>query len=240
MVKKISWIVLFLSAMAVTAYAAVPGKHRIITPSLYGLTEIAPKIWLDQTERADEISALVTLGKKNSAAFFEKNLAEPTYIVCTQPLCAIRFGMTTRGLSLGDKYVLIGPKGINEMIITHEQIHADLHSYLGISDVLEPRYPMWFNEGLATHLSKDDRLNRPDTVKEALWIKEARTFRDWGRMTNANNWRDTYGAAARLIEALEQQIGIDGLREIVRAVGAGADFDETLNDIAQSMPAFAH
>jgi len=238
--RKIGWLVLFLSAMAVTAYAAVPGKHRIITPRLYGLTEIAPKIWVDETNRALEIITLVKLGKKNSAQFFEKNLSEPTYIICTQPICAVRFGMTTRGFVLGDKYVLIGPKGINEMIMTHEQIHADLHSYLGVSDVLEPRYPMWFNEGLATHLSKDDRLNRPKHVKDALWIKEAMTFRDWGRMTNASNWRDTYGAAARLVEALENQIGIEGLQEIVHRVGAGEDFDIVLMDIAQSIPAFAH
>lgn len=230
--KKIIWLLAIILGTTTIAYGALPGKHRALTPNLFDMVEIAPNLWIDQPSLAASTIALVEDARARSAAFYGKILSNPTYIICTQQLCAKTFGMTTRGLTYGAEAVFIGPMGINATIIFHEQIHADLHSYMGVTDIFTQRYPAWFNEGLATYLSKDDRVTRPETIVEAQWIREAQTFSDWGRMTRRDNWRKTYGAAARLVEALDAEIGPLGLRQLINQVAKGQNFEEALQEIA--------
>jgi len=109
--------------------------------------------------------------------------------------------------------------------VTHERTHAELHRSLRLSDLWDQRIPAWFDEGLASYLSDDTRLDSPENPRDADWICSARTFRDWGRLHPARDWRQTYGAAARKVAEIDQIYGRDGLRDLVAAGEAGGSFD---------------
>ncbi len=138
----------------------------------------------------------------------------PTGLVCAP-----------RSLTYGHGLILIGPQGQTEMIVTHERIHAELHRSLRLSDLWDQRIPAWFDEGLASFLSGDPRLDRPAGPRDADWICTARSFRDRGRLHPTGDWRATCGAAARLVAEIDEIHGREGLRDLVTAVVAGAPFD---------------
>lgn len=218
------------------AYAALPGAHRALTPWVFGLTAAGPGLWVDDRARAADVRTLAARADRTVAGFFGPLETRPRIVFCTTRRCADDFGLRPRGLTYGAHLVFIGPEGMNETIVTHERTHAELHRALRLSDLWDQRVPSWFDEGLASHLSGDTRYHRPVNARDADWICAARSFRDWGRLHPEHDWRATYGAAARLVEEIEEIQGRDGLRDLVEAVEAGASFDA---EYARRVPAAA-
>jgi hypothetical protein len=232
--KRLLAIGLALLLLGAAGSLAVPGPQRVLVPRLAGLVEVAPHIWTDDQAFGAQALALTREAERESQAFYGTLRANPRLVFCTTQACADTLGLRTRGLTYGYQLVLIGPKGLNQMITTHERLHAELHAFMGLRDVFDQRFPAWFDEGLATHLSGDMRVNRPQNPRAADWIKAAHSFRDWGRMHRDHDWRETYGAAARLVAEIEAEIGHDGLIDLIEAVGAGAHFDTKLERLRMS------
>lgn len=219
--------ILFATLAASAAYAALPGYHRALTPSWFGLTQIDTQLWTDDPSRANELLNLTAQSEHPARAFFGSLTTTPRILLCTTPACAARFNLGPIAVTLGYHAILASPGGVTPMILAHERVHSELHAYMGLSDLFSPRFPAWFDEGLASHLSHDTRLTRPTDARDADWITSARTYRDWGRLhaPDGQNWRHTYGAAARLVDELDDTIGRDGLRALIADVANGADFD---------------
>ena len=217
-----------LALAAGVAFASVPGYHRAATPGLFGMTQAAPNLYIDDSAQADAVLALIAKAETATIAFFGELRANPIYIICTTQQCKDDFGIKPRAITVGYHWILVEPKGVTQLILTHERIHAELHRFMGISDILNQRFPAWFDEGLASHISGDDRLNRPENPRDADWIRTAHSFGDWGALHKKHNWQDTYGAAARLVQEIDAQIGRDGLLQFIKEVGAGAEFEAAL------------
>jgi len=207
------------------AYAAVPSPYRAVTPGLWGLENPAPDVYTDAPEEIGRILALIGRAEDTTRAFFGDLEKAPVWVICTTESCQRDFGFSANGLAMGYHFILIGPNGLNEMILTHERVHIALHKYMGPADILAPKFPAWFDEGLAAHLSGDTRLRQPADPRDADWIRAARRFFDWTRIRDTADWRDRYGAAARLVVEIEQAVGRDGLRDLIVRVGEGADFE---------------
>ncbi|KNG94061.1 hypothetical protein [Pseudaestuariivita atlantica] len=217
----------FVVLCAGAAYMLLPGYHRAATPTWFGMTRVAPGLFTDASARQEELAALVTDARDRSSVAFGTPSRPSRVLVCTTERCAARFGIRTSGLAIGARTILIAPKGINATILTHEQVHIDLRRHMSLRDVLYPRFPAWFDEGLAALVSDDTRLDRMD-VPEARFILDARLRRDWSRMTTADTWPRTYGAARTLVADLVQRLGPDGLRALIAEVGTTGDFAAAL------------
>lgn len=211
--------------MAAGVFIERPGPYRAITPDAFGTVAVAPDIYTDAPGRAEELIAMVREAEERSAAFFSIRDARPVYILCTRAACRGNFGLTARGLTLGYLYVLISPSGIRPVTLLHERIHVDLHYRMGITDIFFPRFPSWFNEGLATYLSGGQRTQMPANARDADWVAEADTILGWKRVRRRNGTNRTYAAAARLVQEIDERIGRDGLAALVDRVAGGADFD---------------
>lgn len=232
--RVLKWIVggfAILLWLGTVAYATQPGYHRAITPGLFGMAHPAPNLYIDDPSQAEIVLAHIAAAEATTSDFFGALSANPTYVVCTTQVCKEDFGITPIGLSLGYQLILIAPGGVNELIFTHERVHAELHRSMGVRDIFDPRFPAWFDEGLASHLSGDPRLNRPADARAADWIRSARTFRDWNKLHPPHNWKDTYGAAARLVQEIEADVGRAGLRQLIAQVASGAPFARALEDL---------
>lgn len=99
-----------------------------------------------------------------------------------------------------------------------------LHSFARLSDPWHQRFPAWFDEGLASVLSHDDRLTTYADPRDADWIKQAQGFRQWGRLHRDHKWQDTYGVAYALVAEMREVLGQDGLRHFVDQAAQNGDF----------------
>ncbi|WP_172296660.1 hypothetical protein [Pseudoruegeria sp. HB172150] len=222
---------LFVAALVGGAlvFVAEPGPHRAFTPESYGLTEVSPTLYVDDPADAPRVSAMIGQAESNVRDFFGPLRAEPVWVICTGAACEAQFAMRANGQSYARFLIVIRPQGVNERTLTHERVHAELHRTLGLTDIVSPRFPMWFDEGLATHIARDTRLEPPADPRDADWIREARTWLDWNRLRDTATAMERYSAATRLVQEIEETAGRDGLRDLVRQVSdEGADFDTTL------------
>ncbi len=227
MLKWTKYVLLGLTLSATAAYAALPGAHRALTPAAFGLTAIENGFYTDAPERSDEFIALYNAASARSEAFHGPLTRAPRIVFCTTSACKDVFDLKPRGLTFGAHVIFLGPLGVNEMILTHELSHIQLHSQFGLRDLVRQRVPAWFNEGLAMHLSADARA-RDFSPAGAKWVRAAQGYRDWGRLHKDRVWQDTYGAAKSLVADLQKKIGDDGLRRVIARTFETHDFQAAL------------
>jgi hypothetical protein len=103
---------------------------------------------------------------------------------------------------------------------------------MGLRDMRHPKFPSWFDEGLASYISNDMRLT---FASDARWIKSARNFRQWSKLNSAQTWQQNYSAAWSLVKNIGDTRGVDALQDLVKRVEAGEDFD-TLWAALESQP----
>ncbi len=210
--------------IAFGCYIEIPGPYRALTPGAFGLSEVSPRVFTDNPAKAPELRALIRKAKTNSARFFGPSDIVPRHVICTTEPCAEIFAMKALGLAIGYHFVLIAPDGINERTLTHERAHIDLHSHMGPLDTINPRFPHWFDEGLASHIASGNRFPKRDDARDADWVRAARTLAEWNTLTRSRTPNRTYKAAARLVGEIEQKAGRHGLQTLVSRVAGGADF----------------
>jgi len=207
------------------AYIEVPGPWRALTPVAFGLSEIAPGIYTDVPERRLALLRLVEKSREGARSFFGPSDGNPTYIICVRAECATTFGFRARGLTVGHHMVFIAPDGLIDQVFLHERLHVELHRRMGPSDLLSPRFPAWFDEGLATALSRPrSSFGRIDAAASG-WIREAESPLGWRRMRTEHEVSDLYRAAAVLVIDLQDRVGRHGLFDLIDRVTAGEDFD---------------
>lgn len=203
----------------------VPGPQHAIWPARSGLTEIGPGVWTDAPERKIDFLEMLEQARQEAESFYGFEITPRRIILCASAPCARRMGFGTVGLTYGAHLVLIGPGGLNKSVIGHELSHIALNGMMDPTDLLSPRFPAWFNEGLAVHLFSDSRYN---ASSDPDWVRAARTFRDWRRLVTAENWPQAYGDAGALVTAYAEQHGLAGLRSLITDVANGADFNRRL------------
>ena len=194
------------------------------------MTQVSANIFVDQPEMADKAKQLFNESRENVATFYGPARSKPVIVMCTTISCQNKFGLRPLGLAVGRRTVLLAPNGMNTTILTHELLHIELRENYGIQDMFNPRFPSWFDEGLASYLSLDERYQQPVEARDADWVKKARNFRVWNRLHRVHHWSETYGAAARLVREIDEKIGRDGLKSFINKVRNGADFEETLTE----------
>ncbi|GLQ34987.1 hypothetical protein GCM10007939_12700 [Amylibacter marinus] len=234
MLKKISRALSTSTLLfMITVYLTQAGWHRALTPSFFGMQEIAPRIYTDSPERSGQITEAIKKAEYNSLQFFTEISARPTYIICLKSNCEEIFGRMPLGLTLGYHRVLISPKGFTPSVLNHERIHVDLHALMGFQDLYRQRFPAWFDEGLSEFLSgrhcSFQRHNEADLAR----VLRADTFRDWNAMVADRAYGRHYGAACELVSRIAQATGIDGLRRIVLTVRDKDDFMRQMPSIVR-------
>lgn len=222
MLRWIRITVALLILSAPVAYAALPGPNRAFTPTVFGLHKIAPNTHSNAPDKAHIHLALMSAARQRASEFFGPLTTNPRHILCTTKTCAKRFGLYTRGLNYGYHLNFIGPRGMNVSIVTHELAHSELHRTMGLSDIYNPKFPQWFDEGLASYISQDTRLS---LVAKPDHIKKARNLAEWRALNSAETWQQNYSAAWTLVKAVADTDGTKVLQDLVRRVENGDDFD---------------
>lgn len=128
-----------------------------------------------------------------------------------------------------NNYIVIGPEGLNEGVISHELTHAELRGRLHNKHEV----PAWFDEGLATMV--DGRY----TEYERVWnevtaqgkaavnygLLESHKAFDYGTADAQKN----YNLACYEVSRWFKVAGQDGLLQFIDALNTGGDFKEQYN-----------
>lgn len=218
---------MILAGTGIAIGSVRPGPQRAFCPACNGLIEIAPQIWTDDADRAAELASLLSQSRENVERFFGDALRRPLMIFCTKGVCAEKFGISAAGFAYGYHLVLLAPRGINERTITHELTHIRLHSAMTARDILNQRFPVWFDEGMATFVARDGRLGESYSKSARSRVQSAEHFWEWDDVAiEMGGWQNAYGAAHSLVQDYAAQHGREGLLTLVADVEAGADFND--------------
>ena len=175
-----SFSAVFIAVLVLFALGSVlPGTHRVIAPGSFGLTEVAPRVWTDAPDRADELRGLANRARQRVIDFFGDVPPKPTLILCTTSDCARSFGIGGNGLSIADMAVMVSPGGLTPGTLTHEMTHSRLHRAMGPRNIWAQPYPTWFDEGLATHVANHPDWGGAVTGEDRARIREVRRFWQW-------------------------------------------------------------
>jgi hypothetical protein len=223
---------LSLLVIGSVAAAAIPGPQRTLAPTFYGLTEIAPGVFTDDLTNKTRWLEMKTDSESKVRAFFGELKAQPRLILCSHQACERKFGFTgATAVTFGWQMIHLPPRALDSrnlgnVLMAHERTHAELHLRMGWRGLVNGSIPNWFNEGLASHISQDSRLDPFYSPEQRKWIRGSKTFWDWGHFVNERGWRDAYGAAADNVARLDEKLGRDGLLSLIDTAIAQGNFEQ--------------
>lgn len=206
-----------------------PVFRAYLCPSCFGLTEIGPHIYLEQTDDATrtQIRADVLQAQRDIEAFFQPPFSLPTMLICLTEICQNRLGGSQAlGQAYGTVLILISPKGANRTIIAHELAHIAVGRQLGSLAMVSGRLPAWFFEGLAVIVSRDPRyLTFPKGGYPDVALPHS--FREWRRRAGLEHAQLYPAAAFKVSQWMDQNGGVFGVRAALKALAEGevVDFD---------------
>ena len=204
------------------------------SPEDAGMQAAGNGLFLDPALTAAQkarIPALVAEARARVEAFYGPLRARPKLVFCASAACYSGFGAIGLGYTDGSNLV-ISRSGLRPAIIAHELAHVELASRLGgFSHVLDS-VPQWFDEGLAVFISGAEEysesawLSATHNGRDVPSLSELASVSDWIRLTgeHGENMQLTYGTAKREVGRWLGTSGPAGLRELLRALPRGEDF----------------
>ena len=127
-------------------------------------------------------------------------------------------------------------------ILRHELAHAMIREVAGASAVI----PSWFDEGLATMEQSSWTLTEEDRYVAASLVGSGQTT--LAKLTNANDWIEqsgrfkgrNYQVASVAVDALQRQVGVQGIARLLEQLGQGSDFESAFSTVSRtSVAAFS-
>jgi hypothetical protein len=135
-------------------------------------------------------------------------------------------------------HIVIGPKGFDIDVLSHELCHSEFFERLGYLAWYKIKIlvPVWFDEGLAMQVNLSQRYSTngwKDYVKDnRKELKKIRTIVTYNQFLNSNDkiWFN-YFASKLEVERWLMAVKINGLEELVNAIDRWSWFDDAYNGI---------
>jgi len=204
-----------------------------LAPAKHGMQEIQPNLFVDKQMSVAQRGQLVydlNRARGSIREFFGSMKSNPRILACVTEACFQSFDNRqhkARAKAFGDNTILMSPRGLNSVILTHEMAHIELHKRIGNRRAWS-KLPMWFDEGLATLVCKDPRYNELTWLettnhgRNAPNLDELVTDSQWLNAVKQN--KRAYGTAKREVLAWYQNVGSRGLHELIRRLQQGESF----------------
>ena len=230
-------LIIAISSAVVGCSSTIRGA-RTLAPTWFGFVEISKDIYVDEEmpllQRAEVLKA-VGAAQARVSQFFGGLDGHPRIFACSTEKCFVSngYGATPKGQAYGSSALMLSPRGLDVVIISHELTHIELHTRVGAFRSWHS-VPGWFDEGLAVLVSQDSRYN------EEAWLKVTENGRNipdlnaltWGK----GSWLQNYGTARRVVGEWYSHTGHAGLMRLIAEVKKGEDFNMAFNNTASNHP----
>lgn len=200
------------------------------------IDQVYVPISMSDEEEALTIAAYETAIERNNE-LFGGVIGEPTIIVTNEDEEALEFRGNYVGAthnSVFGLYIIIGPDGLNEDVMSHEMAHSELSARVGWYKT--NKIPIWFNEGIATQVDyrKDYSLEQWNVItNNGSNILEVKQFDTPEEFYN-NNFElrvNNYTLAKQELAKWLDLVGSDGLNRIINTFVEGGDLYSLYSDM---------
>ncbi|WP_152365385.1 hypothetical protein [Microlunatus speluncae] len=149
-----------------------PAVSAVTCPECYGMQPLTSDIYVERdlppAER-ERVVRVLTAARQRISAFYGPATTAPRILVCTTTNCYRRIGGGGEaGVAVLNRALMLAPRGVTEVIASHELSHVELRQRLRGAGV-----PQWFNEGLAVVVSNDPRYLRPEGAGDRCRVEPA-------------------------------------------------------------------
>ena len=226
---------LLITLMSLTVSGCYAIRYaKTLTPDWSGFVEISKDIYVDKAMSSSqriEVLKTVRLAKVRVSQFFGGLEGHPKIFACSSEECFVTndFGATPKGMAFGSSALMLSPRGMDIVIISHELTHIELHTRVGVFRSWHG-ISTWFDEGLAVLVSQDPRYTKEAWLKatEDGRIAPALNAITWGK----GSWLLSYGTARRAVGEWYSRAKYAGLISLIAEVKNGAEFETTFSSIS--------
>lgn len=213
---------------------------KLFAPTWFGFVEVTNGVYVDEempSAQRDGVLNTVKEGKARVAEFFGGIEGNPTIFACSTEKCFVASGgVSAKGKSYGSSMLLLSPRGLDVVIVSHELTHIELHTRIGTFRAWHS-IPDWFDEGLAVLVSEDARYTDRAWLKATDNGSKAPELNSIGKTVPlGGDWQIGYGTARRAVGMWYASAGRAGLKRLIAEIKAGKEFDSVFNSI---LPAHA-
>ncbi|MBG0831437.1 hypothetical protein HS041_27195 [Planomonospora sp. ID67723] len=226
-----------LTAVVAGVVLAFPSVAATACPGCYGLEGLGPGVYVEPGLSADQrrrVTEAVAAGERRVRDFYGGRTSSPRVLVCVTERCYRRIGGgRERGVAILNRAVMLSPRGIDPVIVSHELSHVELRERLGSAG---DRVPQWFNEGLAVVVSDDPRYLLPRTAPDRCRVgpegTPPSTSAEWLRTAGADE--QVYArSACRVHRWLAANGGRAAVTDLVERMAAGERFALIVKEAAE-------
>lgn len=203
------------------------------------MKEVAPDLYVEpglQSSEQEELLRTVESAESKIAEVFGGRSSSPKIIAVQSQKALQKYAENSTGQTYyypWKNYIVIGPKGLNESVISHELTHAELRERLHNKH----KVPAWFDEGLAAMV--DGRFINNEGVWNEVTAQgkiavnfsllESHSAFEYGTAEAQRN----YNLACYEVSRWFNIAGQEGLLKLIDALNAGGDFSEQYKRISQ-------
>jgi hypothetical protein len=124
---------------------------KLLVPTWFGFTRLSEGVYVDEEMPEGQRRGLLgTLGtaRDRVSSVFGGNLATPKVFACSTEDCYVSHGgVTAKGKAYSSSMILLSPRGLNAVIVSHELTHIEFQGRVGTVRGRRA-IPSWFGEGL--------------------------------------------------------------------------------------------
>lgn len=192
---------------------------------------IAPNVFADKAmpiiQQRQFLQTLQT-ARERIHHFFGKMESNPTVYACVTASCEGIFGgVKAKAKAYGASKILLSAAGLDNMTITHELAHIELHQRIGSRQAWH-KIPMWFDEGLAVLISDDARYHdmhwqkMTNNGRNVVALDDLVTDRQWRQAVQQGKW--PYGIARKAVQEWYALQGHPALEALILRMKQGKGF----------------
>lgn len=201
---------------------------KLFAPTWFGFVRIAEGVYVDQSMppfQRRQLLETIGVAKGRVSDYFGRLKGDPNIFACSTEACfAANGGRTERGKAYGSSRVLLSPRGLGPVTISHELTHIELYRRIGDFRAWHA-IPPWFDEGLAVLVSQDPAYTIETWLRATDNGRGAPALKLLGNSVPWSNGQLSYGTARQVVGEWYSRVGSEGLLRLVREIKAGRDFD---------------
>ncbi len=246
--RQFGIIVLLLTASLLSGCSVIQGG-KLLTPESFGLTPVAPNIYVeagaDETARGNLREAMNKAEEVIHVAYGSVN-SRPIVHACITEGCYEAFGGRGSVAKVYGDRILLSPRGLNWHFLAHEWSHAEMSTRLTFS--AWKRMPQWFDEGVAVAISEAPEhsenhwqylvtSNIPRPTREELhtfkslrqWLEAVQRYGEDKNIERKAKGepeiRPVYSAVGHELRPWLAKVGSLGLLAFIARMNDGEDFE---------------
>ncbi len=252
--------VIFALGLSLIGGCSVLQGGKLLAPESFGLTPVAPNIYVetgaDEATRGKLRDAMKKTEGAIRAAYGSVN-SHPIVHACISEECYEALGGRGSRAKVYGNRIVLSPRGLNWHFLAHEWSHAEMLSRLTLSAWW--RLPQWFDEGVAVVVSEAPEhseshweylvaSNAPRPTREELhtfkslnqWLDAVHRYgEDKNTERKANGEpeiRPVYSAAGHELRPWLARVGSLGLSAFLEQLNDGEDFESAYRTANIAVP----